>query len=355
MPELQEIVNRMQEYRKTMNDSLESYQFPLHPWQDREHSWEGRLKVFHFHDGKVQSKSPRLDRRNNPQHLWQDINQALEQESSKSSQQSLLLMEGMDARTAEALSIKLDIPHEFWTAHYIMDGRLRFIEPSSFESTKSSYWKIMVPSKHSIVWDEMPSESVNWSFGHYSGSCPRNTKFILDPETTFINMTLFVSFWGRYTPEGWIDQVKVLDDLITGNMTMYAQRAAMDEAFATRIQAHESYLQTKAANEQAAAANRTARSSGQLAKIATVAVPCTVAASILSMNGEFAAGERFFFVYWCVALPLTLALLGWVLQKDLKDWRDTLRKKQKDANGDKEHGSESSRNGGTTRIDGLSS
>ncbi|KAF9777136.1 hypothetical protein IL306_004591 [Fusarium sp. DS 682] len=142
------------------------------------------------------------------------------------------------------------------------------------------------------------------------------------------------------------DHMKMVDELITGNMTMYAQQAAMEEVFATRIQAYDSYMQTKAANEQAAAANRTARSSGQLAKIATVAVPCTVAASILSMNGEFAAGERFFFVYWCVALPLTLVLLGWVVQKDLRDWRNNLGKKEKDANSDKEKGNESSRNNG---------
>ncbi|KAM0541671.1 hypothetical protein ACHAPJ_013146 [Fusarium lateritium] len=112
-------------------------------------------------------------------------------------------------------------------------------------------------------------------------------------------------------------------------MVMYAQRAAMEEAFASKQQAFDTYRQTEAANEQATAANRTARSSGQLAKIATVAVPCTVAASIFSMNGDFAAGERLFFVYWCVAVPLTVVLLSWVIQKDLKDWgRDGGKKEQ---------------------------
>ncbi|KAF5007115.1 hypothetical protein FDECE_6546 [Fusarium decemcellulare] len=118
-----------------------------------------------------------------------------------------------------------------------------------------------------------------------------------------------------------LEFIRLIDELVSGNMAMYAQRAAMDEAYASRSQAIDSYTQTKAANEQAAAANRTARSSGQLAKIATVAVPCTVAASIFSMNGDFAAGERLFFVYWCVAVPLTVALLSWVIQKDFEQWR----------------------------------
>ncbi|KAH7232468.1 hypothetical protein B0J15DRAFT_530267 [Fusarium solani] len=113
------------------------------------------------------------------------------------------------------------------------------------------------------------------------------------------------------------DKLEWMDTTIAENMVMYAQRAAMEEAFAAKMQAIDTYRQTAAANEQAAAANRMARSSGQLAKIATVAVPCTVAASIFSMNGEFAAGERLFFVYWCVAIPMTLILLGWVIQKDI--------------------------------------
>ncbi|KPM43924.1 hypothetical protein AK830_g2630 [Neonectria ditissima] len=111
-----------------------------------------------------------------------------------------------------------------------------------------------------------------------------------------------------------------VEAIIADHMAMYAQRAAMEEAFASEKQALESYKQTRHANEQAAAANRMARSSGQLAKIATVVVPCTIVASILSMNGDFAAGERLFFVYWVISLPVTFVLLGWVLQKDISAW-----------------------------------
>lgn len=117
------------------------------------------------------------------------------------------------------------------------------------------------------------------------------------------------------------EYMNFLDELISGNMAMFAQRAVMEEAFASRLQAYDSLKQTQAANKQAAAANRTARSSGQLAKIATVAVPCTLATSIFSMNGDFAAGEPLFFVYWCVALPLTFAMLAWTLQQDFQEWR----------------------------------
>ncbi|EXL52388.1 hypothetical protein FOCG_08182 [Fusarium oxysporum f. sp. radicis-lycopersici 26381] len=542
IPELKETVNKMREYRDNMEDRLGSYSYALHPWQDRDHGWESQLRVFHFDDGNVRSESPRLDRRNDPQQLWLDIEQALEKKPSENPPRSLILMEGMDARIAEALSVKLGIPHEFWTAHYLTETQLRLINPSGFDSTDSTYWKIKAPSQLSVIWNEMPDEFGNWCFSPYSGSCPRGSEFVLNSETTLVDTTLCISFWGKYTPDGWIalvlmdvpngcllpedepnpvipspyglekvdesqiaisesncyviseskssinrhiyphqlslwdvavqayenekiittddpfsatiiirnfvfwkwedqitanwdlnqtlwtsslvetqkaldikspnlliersrtiaadyqklrhsrqllqqaavlvrriheafrcddthylasqtierlriqisqesrrwshlqDHMKVLDELISGNMTMYAQRAAMDEAFATRIQAYDSYTQTKAANEQAAAANRTARSSGQLAKIATVAVPCTVAASILSMNGDFAAGEPLFYVYWCVAMPLTIVLLGWVVQKDVRDWRDKLVKKAKSEKGEKDV--ESSRNSG---------
>lgn len=66
----------------------------------------------------------------------------------------------------------------------------------------------------------------------------------------------------------------------------------MNESFVAMTQAYNSYTQLtqlKGANEPAAVANRTARSSGQLAKIATVSVSCTVAASILSMISNLAA------------------------------------------------------------------
>lgn len=86
-------------------------------------------------------------------------------------------------------------------------------------------------------------------------------------------------------------------EVVVGNhMEMYAQRAAL---------------------MQADAANRQARSSAQLTKVATVIVPCTFVASIFSMGGDFAAGERLFGVYWAVSLPVTFALLAWVL------WQDT--------------------------------
>ncbi|KAF5678180.1 magnesium cobalt transport [Fusarium denticulatum] len=529
IPELKETLRKMREYRDDMEDRLGSYSYALHPWQDRDHGWES-------------SESPRLDRRNDPQLLWLDIEQALERQPSENRPRSLILMEGMDARIAEVLSVKFGIPHEFWTAHYLPETQLRLINPSGFDSTDSTYWKIGAPSQLSVIWDEMPDEFGHWYFTAYCGGCPRGDEILLTSGSTLLNLSLAISFWGKYTPYGWIalvlmdvpdgcllpegepdpvipsprglakvgesqiaisttncytisesktsinrciypcqlslwdanvqacenekiittddpfsasiiirnfvfwkredqitaswnlnqtvwtsspvetqkaldikspnfliersrtiaadyqtlrrsrqllqqsafqvrqiyeafrcddthylasqtietlriqiskesrrwshlqDHMKVLDELISGNMTMFAQRAAMDEAFATRIQAHDSYTQTKAANEQAAAANRTARSSGQLAKIATVAVPCTVAASILSMNGDFAVGEPLFYVYWCVAMPLTIVLLGWVVQKDVQAWRDKLVKKAKRESGEKDV--ESSRNSG---------
>lgn len=75
-------------------------------------------------------------------------------------------------------------------------------------------------------------------------------------------------------------------------MDMFSQRATMEESFAAKQQA---------------------RSASQLTIIATIVVPCTFVASILSMGGEFAAGQPLFGVYWAITIPATLVLLVWVL------------------------------------------
>ncbi|THV45114.1 hypothetical protein BGAL_0528g00020 [Botrytis galanthina] len=116
---------------------------------------------------------------------------------------------------------------------------------------------------------------------------------------------------------------------INQHMEEYAQRAALNEAYANRLQTFE-------ANRQTEAANRQARSAGQLTKIATAVVPSTVVASIFSMGGNFAVGEKLFVVYWAISLPITLALLIWVLHEDIsKAWSKlTVRRRFKEYESD---------------------
>lgn len=102
------------------------------------------------------------------------------------------------------------------------------------------------------------------------------------------------------------EKLQSIEAIIGDHIAMYSQRAAMEESFAAKVQAAET-------NQQTAAANRMARSSGQLTKIATIIVPCTFVASIFSMGGNFAAGGSLFFVYWAISVPITLALLVWVV------------------------------------------
>jgi Mg2+ and Co2+ transporter CorA len=101
-------------------------------------------------------------------------------------------------------------------------------------------------------------------------------------------------------------KLEVLDSSLSHHMDEFAQRAAMEESLQARKQTYD--------------ANRQARSAGQLTKIATIIVPCTFVASIFSMGGSFAAGEDLFYVYWAVSLPITAALLVWVLQLDIREW-----------------------------------
>ncbi|KAJ3536644.1 hypothetical protein NM208_g6636 [Fusarium decemcellulare] len=516
-PNLQDIAAKIDEYRKTMEAKWSGQD--LHPWKEYDRAWEPRLRIFHLDQGVGNYTTPNLDRRSNANHLWQDLEEAFGEEARSKPCRRLILLEGMDPRIAEALSIKLSIPPEFWVAHSGREWQLTPLNPSGVQHTSSTYWKVLAPMSFSVVREkEIPTTT---TFDIFIGNCYHGGFSPVTPANLTINEPTHVSFWGRHTADGWIafilmdasvgflrpkntpaaealgtvllqpvdtdlypnqpqnfyavvgsqssenriirpeelslwdmavpayeketiittddpfssttiirnfiyckwedyihkgystgntiwasgmvhiqeplgityqqqedilhrsreiaaeyqklrvsrqflqqealwvrqinrafrcndnkyphsqsdetlsalllqesgnwttllEHIRFIDELISGNMAMYAQRAAMEEAFASRSQAIDSYKQTKAANEQAAAANRTARSSGQLAKIATVAVPCTVAASIFSMNGDFAAGERLFFVYWCVAVPLTVALLSWVIQKDFEEWR----------------------------------
>ncbi|EEU33948.1 uncharacterized protein NECHADRAFT_89007 [Fusarium vanettenii 77-13-4] len=111
---------------------------------------------------------------------------------------------------------------------------------------------------------------------------------------------------------GTHNQYQWMNTTMAETMTICAEDTAMEEAFTTNMQIIDTYIQTAAVNMQATA-NQIARSSGQLASIAMVAVPCMVLASIFSMT----AGAHLFFVYWCTAIPMTLFLLGWVIQKDV--------------------------------------
>ncbi|KAK6206032.1 hypothetical protein LQW54_007971 [Pestalotiopsis sp. IQ-011] len=95
----------------------------------------------------------------------------------------------------------------------------------------------------------------------------------------------------------------------------------------SNVAEHMEMWSQSAALEQASAANRSARTSGQLTKIATIIVPCTFVGSIFSMGGRFAAGEDLFFVYWAISIPATIMLLVWVLHDDIQMFFEPTRKK----------------------------
>lgn len=131
------------------------------------------------------------------------------------------------------------------------------------------------------------------------------------------------------------DKLASLEAIASSHMEAFSARATLEGDFAAFRQAEDAKKQTEEANNQTAIANRQARSAGQLTKIATIIVPCTFVASIFSMGGSFAAGERHFYVYWAISVPVTLALLLWVLHGDIKEtwqkWRGTGPQKVKEA------------------------
>ncbi|KAK4069934.1 uncharacterized protein Triagg1_6729 [Trichoderma aggressivum f. europaeum] len=168
----------------------------------------------------------------------------------------------------------------------------------------------LMQERQSINFDRMEIQAITWKFQL------RDTGYLpLEDERTRRIATREDIAW-RLLEE----KLQAMDGIISSHMEMYTVRANMEEAHEAKIQSRESYLQTEATNKMA-------RSSGQLAKIATVVVPCTFVASVLSMNGDFAAGERLFYVYWTISVPVTLILLFWVIDNemsrgvsDCKEW-----------------------------------
>lgn len=101
-----------------------------------------------------------------------------------------------------------------------------------------------------------------------------------------------------------------LDTKMSNHMETYAQLSIMRESF-------EGYRQT-------ATSAKLAKSSGRLLNLATIFVPFTLVASIFSMNGNYAAGESHFFIFWAVSIPCALALIVWVMYTEfwVRKWKN---------------------------------
>lgn len=164
-------------------------------------------------------------------------------------------------------------------------------------------YETLMEERHSIQQHEAQLKEIIRAFQYDSD------EFTSSPPDSKLRLSISneASRW-----RGTHDQYQWMNTTMAETMTICAEDTAMEEAFATNMQIIDTYIQTAAANMQAAA-NQIARSSGQLASIAMVAVPCMVFASVFSMT----AGAHLFLVYWCTAIPMTLFLLGWVIQKDV--------------------------------------
>ncbi|PNP57853.1 hypothetical protein THARTR1_02011 [Trichoderma harzianum] len=172
----------------------------------------------------------------------------------------------------------------------------------------------LMQERQSINFDKMELQAITWKFQL------RDAGYLPLEDESLRRITTEEGRAWRFLEE----KLRGMDEIISSHMEMYTVRANMEEAHEAKIQSRESYLQTEAINKMA-------RSSGQLAKIVTVVVPCTFVASVLSMNGDFAAGERLFYVYWAISVPVTLILLFWVIDNemsrgvsDCKDWIKSL-------------------------------
>jgi hypothetical protein len=77
-------------------------------------------------------------------------------------------------------------------------------------------------------------------------------------------------------------------------------------------------------------ANYRARNVGRLTSLATILVPFSISASMSSMGGEYLGGEKNFWAFWAVAIPLMLIfgllILTQILQRLEEVWKGRLRR-----------------------------
>jgi hypothetical protein len=76
--------------------------------------------------------------------------------------------------------------------------------------------------------------------------------------------------------------------------------------------------------------NYQARNVGRLTSLATILVPFSVSAGMFSMGGEYLAGEKNFWVFWAVAIPMVwifgLLIFTQILQRLEEVWKGRLRR-----------------------------
>lgn len=209
-PDMERISVMIQEYRKILETRLNSE--TLHPWKLLDHGWDSKLRVFHFGDGTTRSEVPCLDRRNNSSHLWQDLEQSVETNKPKECHRSMILLEGVDPRIAEVLSIKLNIPPEFWIAHYHDNSNLKFLDPLGLEYSSSTYWYCDVPTRLRVDMGRKTRLERPTRFETYRGSCYRG-EATLHETGILLDAQYRVSFWGQLTDNGWIGKWSSFDFL----------------------------------------------------------------------------------------------------------------------------------------------
>ena len=77
-------------------------------------------------------------------------------------------------------------------------------------------------------------------------------------------------------------------------------------AFGESVASQISGYTQEASIEESRTANFQARNVGRLTALATVLVPFSVTAGVFSMGGDFAAGQRLFWVFWVIAVPVAV-------------------------------------------------
>lgn len=161
-------------------------------------------------------------------------------------------------------------------AHHFYQGNTAFMPlKSGVNALTVKKYQQLIETRNSVKRWKLYLNNIMWSFG---ARLPISSGMVNEDDH---------GLWERLE-----EKLIRMEAEIAEFMDMFSQRTTMEESFAAKQQA---------------------MSASQLTIIATIVVPCTFVASILSMGGEFAAGQPLFGVYWAISIPATLVLLVWVL------------------------------------------
>ncbi|CAJ0544175.1 Ff.00g034850.m01.CDS01 [Fusarium sp. VM40] len=196
-----DIKAKIQLYRDAMEKLLEDEH--IHPWKQELHIVQSRIQILDLNEENPDCRATEPD---NPQTTWIQLENTIKKARLTKDCRYLILLEGLNPNTVEVLGVQLEIPPEFWFAHFEVETQMRVFNSLMTRQESSVYWKIALPQRFWLGDDHFPSGSYNIYFGNYY----RNWEWFGGEDATDKTYAI-ASFWGKRILNGSSISLVVVD------------------------------------------------------------------------------------------------------------------------------------------------